>query len=452
MPQSAQRSPLTDRFVASLKPAADDRFEIADSGLPGLSLRVSARSKVFWFRYRRPDSTQARLRLGHYVAPEHAKDDPNALTVAGARMKARKLRTSVDDGLDPSAAKKAAKAEAKAQPIKTLDDLAEAFFAVCESGEYRPARKVKKASTLVGERYSYKTYVKTDLGDVRVEDVTRDAVRTLLRGLVKRGAGVTSNRVRALLHAMFRFAITEERVATNPVAMIPRLVAEAPRERIVSDNELKAIWSALSNPTAFRMPNGTPLQVGLPVRLALKLATLTMQRRSEIAGMRVSDVDLESGLWVLPAESTKSGRQHTVPLGAASLAIIKDALAIRAEDDTPSPFVFPGRNDRKIPIAGSALSQAMRDIRSAIGIDDVTVHDLRRSCSSRLADAGINPHSISLCMNHTGGSGAAAITMRVYVRASFMPERTHAMLTLERLILETVGEREAVGNVVALRG
>ena len=93
---------LTDRSVAALRPTDEHRLELWDADLKGLYLRVSGHSKVWGFRYRRLDGSQPRVRLGRYVPPDQALGDAAALTVAGARAKARKLQTEIDAGRDPS--------------------------------------------------------------------------------------------------------------------------------------------------------------------------------------------------------------------------------------------------------------------------------------------------------------------------------------------------------------
>ena len=432
---------LTDRRVASLKAGPTGRLEVWDEDMRGLFLRVSGKSKVWGYRYRRPDNSQPRVRLGHYVTPEQSGGDPSALTVAGARMKARKLRSLVDDGGDPATDKKIAKAESKAQPIKTVRDLADAYFAACESGEHRPRRKQKRAKTIEGERYTFKKYV-GELADVRVEALSRHAVKELLSKLSRAGLGVTSNRVRALLRGMYAYGVTEGRVETNPVASIEPLAEEKPRQRVLTDDELAKLWAALVDPSGLTKKPGTRgsdrVYVSRPIRIIIQLAALTLQRRGEVAGMRETDLDLDAGVWTIPAEMTKAGRLTKVPLTPNAIALIREAMALRSGK---SAFVFPTRSLDE-PVSAHAISHAMRRIRDGLGIDDITCHDLRRSGASRLAEDGVSPFIISKLLNHAGDSaGAAAITMSVYVRHTYDAEKRQAMEALDRLVMGVVSRR-----------
>ncbi|CAN5416339.1 site-specific integrase [soil metagenome] len=433
---------LTDRTVASAKVAEGDRLELWDTALKGLYLRVSADTKVWGYRYRRPDGSQPRIRMGHYVPPEHAISDTSALTVAGARARARKIQTEVDDGGDPATRRQVAKAEAKAEAIRTVDDLAEAYFNVCETGEYRPSRRRKRPQTIRAERYLFKKYL-TSLGSIRVEALTRDAVRKLLRDLLAAGRGITSNRVRGLLRQIYAWGVLEGRVTRNPAGELADLAEEIPRTRILTDDETRALWKALLDPTGLRrsLPGGRdePVMVSRQVRIAIQLAILTLQRRGEIAAMRIAEVDFTNAVWVIPAEKTKAGRVTAVPLCATAISLIREAISLHTDRGpamAPSPYVFVGRAKDTGHLSPAAISHAMRDIREGIGSPDITTHDLRRSGATRLAIAGVSPFILSKLLNHAGDlGGGSPITMAVYVQHNYLAEKRAAMTQLETLIL-----------------
>lgn len=458
---------LTDRGVRAIKVGAGERAEVWDADCRGLCLRASSTGKRWVFRYRRPDGSQPRITLGDYVPPEDSANNPRALTVAGARARARKLRTEIDDGGDPASAKALEKAEAKGQPIRTVDDLAREYFAACERGEYRPSKRrtQKRPATLKNERWMWEKHLKPWIGDVRVESLSRDAVKKCLRRLLDEGKGVMANRVRGLLQGIYAWANVEGRTDINPARTIDPMAEEKPRSRIVTDTEMKALWAAFKDTSKLQTPDGDKVYVGRPVRIALQLAVLTMQRRAEVATMAVADVDLERGVWRIPAERTKNGRGHVVPLSPTSVALIREAISIAESERLaaggdkpapPSPFVFPGRgNSQAKPIDPAALSHALRDLRASLGIADVTVHDFRRLgatllCGERI---GLSPYTAGLVLNHVSErAGAAAVTLSTYVHSDTMPEKRRAVLALERVILEIVGERESSEKVTTIAG
>lgn len=320
--------------------------------------------------------------------------------------------------------------------------MAEAYFKACETGEYRPSKKRKRPPTITQERYLYNKYLKS-LGRLRVEALTRKAAQQVLRDLLEAGRGVTSNRVRSLLRQIYAWGMLEGRVAINPAGEIDDMAEEKPRERVLTDDETHRLWDALVDPSKLRRPLPTgkdePLMVGRPVRIAIQLAMLTLQRRGEIATMQEDELDFDEKLWVIPAAKTKAGRSTAVPLGDEAIVLIREALALRSPslDEEHRKFVFVGRGSTHASIDPAAISHAMRDVRAAIGIPDITTHDLRRSGATRLAKAGISPFIISKLLNHAGNlGGGAAITMAVYVQHDFLEEKRVAMLTLERSLMD----------------
>ena len=456
------RKRLTDRFVASCRAEEGQRVEFWDEDARGLCLRVSGATKTWIYRYRRADGTQPRVTIGRYVAPDQAlafgDGDGRALTVAGARAEARRLRGLLDQQRDPATERQQARAEAKAQPLKTLDDLSAAYFAACESGEYRPRKKVKRATTLKGERWLYDKHLKPTLGDLRIEAVGREQIRGRLRALVAAGHGVTANRARALLRQMFAWAAQEGRVTSNPAAELAAPVEERPRERVLTDDEIRHLWSALESieglrvPAAAGDPQGDPVTVSRAVRIALQLSLLTGQRRGEIAAMRVDQIDFDRAIWMLPPEATKAGRAHAVPLTPWAIDLLREALALRSRptvdgESVDSPFVFPGkRTPLTQPIGASAISQAVRDLRVALKIADITPHDARRTVATGMAMLGISPLVISKLLNHAPTAAAGAlITQTVYIRHDFAEEKRKALEVWEhhlRSVLEE-GSRAA---------
>ncbi|WP_292071358.1 site-specific integrase [Brevundimonas sp. UBA7534] len=224
------------------------------------------------------------------------------------------------------------------------------------------------------------------------------------------------------------------------------LAEETPRTRVLNDTELRALWRALEDTSGYRRPlpkgRDEALMVGRPIRIAIQLAALLLQRRAEVAEMRVAELDFTERTWTIPAGRTKASRTTVVPLGEFSILLIREALALRpkpADGEKPSPFVFVGRGETPGAIHPSAISHAMRDIRAAIDIPDITVHDLRRSGATRLAKARVSPFILSKLLNHANElGGGSSITMSVYVQHDYLEEKREAIECLERLILAAV--------------
>lgn len=169
------------------------------------------------------------------------------------------------------------------------------------------------------------------------------------------------------------------------------------RERVLSDEELKKVWEATDRCGQF----GT----------IVKLLILTGQRRTEIASLQSSWI--HDNVLTFPAETTKSNRQHTIPL---------EPIARQLLPSHGASLLFPARG-RHVPFNGWSNSKALLDKLS--GVTDWTLHDLRRTFATHLAELGVAPHVIERLLNHVTGtiSGVAAI----YNRYSFMDEMRAAV-------------------------
>src|SRR6185369_16554576 len=153
---------------------------------------------------------------------------------------------------------------------------------------------------------------------------------------------------------------------------------ERRRDRVLSDQEIRHVWKALDRER-------------LPIAVMLKLALLTAQRRTEVLGMRWTELDLEEGWWTIPAERAKNKMAHRVPLTPQALDLLRRIRAL-AEG---SPYVFPGSTDE--PIAN--LQKPMRRIRQRTGTE-FRFHDLRRTAASHMTGIGISRLVVAKILNH----------------------------------------------------
>lgn len=441
---------LTDKAVQAAKAAPGQRLELWDAKVSGLCLRVTDKGAKTWVvRYRTLDGRQPRFTLGPAGS---AKGD---LSLVEARDRASQVRRTAREGGDPAAAKRADVAAARAVTIRTMDDLAETYFTKSEKGTYRATRRGKKAATVQGERGLWKYRLKPELGGRPVDSMTKPILRNLLEDIAE-DAPVQSNRARALLRAMFNFAIHEERVAANPVTGIPAFGDETARDRVLTDEEIKAVWLGLLDPSGLKIGEGEderPLFISPAVRLALRLSLLTLQRRGEVAGMRRDEIRMNESTWTIAKERTKNGKVHVVPLSPEALSVVRQAMDLQ-DPDEPSPFVFPSpwKKLEGRSIDGGALSHALSDLYAALKIEDANLHDLRRTGASAMASERllVPPIVISRVLNHTtDGGGGAAVTTRHYAIHEYASEKRTALDAWARLLTMIV---TGVGaNVTSIR-
>lgn len=439
---------LTDKSVVSAKAKAGQRLELWDSSTPGLCLRVTGSSKVFVYRYRTEDGRQPRLTLGDYSP---------AFTLADAREAAQRARVQVRAGGDPAEERRRGRALAKAQPLKTFNDLADAFLLASERGEWRPRGKTKRDRTIRDERGILRRHARPVLGELRLEAIDRHAIRGLLRSMAAASIGAQTNRTHAVIRQVLAYGVAEERLTVNAAAGLARVAEEKPRSRVLSDDELAALWSGLNNPAELRLPpqdgknEGAKVHVSRPVAIALQLCGLLLQRRGEVAGMRLDELDLEQRTWTIPAARMKGGASHLVPLSARAVELVKEALTLAAEGrEKRPPVVFPGRGDPTRGVHPDTLSHAMQDVVRALSLKPATPHDLRRTGATNMTSErlAIIPFVVSRVLAHrTDTGGAAAVTLAHYALHDFTPEKRRALEGWEDLLLVIVGERAKPSNV-----
>ena len=434
---------LTERHVSSAKAAPGERLELFDQTMAGLVLRVSETGRKSWVvRYRARDGRQPRLTLGTYPA----------LGLADARLQAGDIIQAALKGEDPAAEKRRAKTLALKQPIKTLSDLSDAYFKACRNGDYRARKRAKAESTLKQEEWVFDKYLAETLGGERLEDIDADFIRAAMRKVIAAGAPSQANKCRSVLSQLFNYAIAEERVATNPIARVQKLNDDSVRDRVLKDAELARVWAGLLQPSVLRMTERgveRPVQVGRPVAIALQLATLLLQRRSEISGMTMDELDLEQAVWVIGRDRTKNRREHVVPLPPLAITLIQEARQLALEGGEKTPFVFPSPRDRERPIGGGALTHALGDVYRGVGIENATVHDLRRTGATLLTSerGGQRRFVVSKLLNHTAQEGAAVTG--IYDRHEYLPEKRKALEAWERLLLQIVSRKAASASAAA---
>ena len=238
-----------------------------------------------------------------------------------------------------------------------------------------------------------------------------------------------ANRLLALVRRFFNWAIEVDLLNDNPAAGVKAPHEEKSRERVLNDDELKAVWLTTDD-------------MGRPFGPITQLLILTAQRRDEVVAMRWSEINAKDKVWAIPGKRTKNEKENRVPLCDTALAIIEAQPTIDGSD-----FVFPSaRTPTKNPASG--LSRAKRRLDDASGVAGWRYHDLRRTAASGMARAGIAPHVVEKILNHVGGTlgGVAGI----YNRFGYAAEKRHALETwaahVEGLVNGNIGD-----NVVPIK-
>jgi integrase len=302
--------------------------------------------------------------------------------------------------------------------------------------------------------------------DDAAEDLDRAAVVRALDALTRRRARKDGNggdrikgismtgRTAAYGRAAFAWAMKRDAVRANPFASLAIAKTIAKRERVLSDAELAEIWHAAAD-------------AGQPYGTIVRLLILTGQRRGEVGGMRWDEISDDLATWSLPADRTKNGAPHAVPLSALVRDILQRLLpghgsaVKRAIEElrTAQALVLPGA--RSTPFAGwskckAALDKAIIERRkdaAATGTKPTplppwSLHDLRRTVATSLQRLGVRLEVTEAVLNHISGSrgGIAGI----YQRHDWASEKRAALDAWATHVMAITEGRTSAKNVVTL--
>lgn len=436
----AVRLKFTDRAIAALtKPGPGQRAEYADTETDGLRLRVTASGvKTFSLLRRIRNGPMERVTLGRF---------PDTYKTEAAQRKARVLNGVIAGGANPAAVKRANKGE------PTFADLFD---------EYIERHATPKKGTWREDKAKYRDYLERPLAKKKISKVARTDLSAIHSAITKAGHPAVANRVKALLSSVFGKAVKWGYLDVNPAKGIEGN-SEKSRERFLKPGELPRLFTALEGEA-----NGA-------FRDYFLLALLTGARRDNVRAMRWPDLDLDRGEWAIPM--TKNGEPQRLPLVPEAVSILKarqEASAERAE------YVFPAaRADSKhghmsgeskawrrvldrdeltqlrerIAKAGANadlrgsehLAHALLRLRETakrlkidtqgVRLDDIRIHDLRRTMGSWQARTGASMVIIGKSLGHKSHQSTA-----VYARLDLDPVRA-AMETATSAMLEAARQK-----------
>jgi len=326
------------------------------------------------------------------------------VTLADARVKAATLAAAVKASRDPAVALIEERQRHRATP--TVAELADEYIE-------RWARRRKK--TWEQDRRMLDRDVLPAWGDWTADEVRRRDVRALLDGIASR-APIQANRVLEVIRKMWNFAVEQEILEANPCWQVRRPSRERSRDRVLTAAEIRILWQVLDRELGDGLQPLLGMWPSRPVRLALRLALVTAQRRGEITATRWAEIDLGDGWWTIPATRSKNGLSHRVPLSDLALEIVREILDYTGG----SEFLLP--SPRGGPMKPHALSTAVSRVRSIAGIPRWRGHDLRRTAASGMAAAGTSRQVIGQVLNHVEPGVTA-----VYDRYSYDTEKRVAL-------------------------
>jgi integrase len=403
---------LTNESVAALKLDGKRDLIVFDDATPGFAfrLRAGAAGKTLhsWVLQYRKAGASRRYKLG--------PAGPGGLGVEKARALAKEALAKIWAGQDPSADRAARRDADKLTFAKAVAD-----FLETKQRHLRPNTFAETKRYLTGDYFK-------PLHSMPLDTITRQDVALRIKTIERESGAATAGQARAKLSGFFAEAMQDGLVDSNPVIGARKPPANRPRERVLSDQELAAIWNACGDDNHGRI---------------VRLLILTACRREEIGGMRWGEFAADGTSWTLPAARAKNHRPLTLPMLAAMRTILDTVPKMASREQ-----LFGERS----PDGFQSWDLHKKDLEARSGVAGWQLRDIRRSVATKMADLGIMPHVIEQILNHVSGhkGGVAGI----YNRSSYERE-VRAALALWEDHLRTIvagGERRVLAFPEAAMG
>lgn len=393
---------LTDTAVRQARPR-ERAYKLADGG--GLSLVVTATGSRWWrFDYHFAGRRKT-ISLGTYPK----------VSLARARQAHAQARELLEDGVDPSAQRRAEKAARET----TFAGVADEWLAGT-----RKAWSDAHAETV---RYRLDRYLLPRLGARPIGAIEPPELLAALKPLDDRPD--TARRAKQIAGQVFRYAVAHGLAQRDPTADL-RGVLSAPvtrsRAAITDPRQVGPLLRAIDG------YEGHPV-----VRAALRLLPRVFVRPGELRRMEWVEIDFERAEWRIPAERMKMREAHIVPLARQALTILEDVRPLTGR----GRYVFASVRSARQPLSENTLNAALR--RLGYDKDEMTAHGFRALASSLLNEQGWPPDVIERQLAHAERNKVRA----AYNRASHMGERRRMM----QAWADHLDTLAASANVVALR-
>lgn len=396
---------LTDARIAGLALPVQGQVEYPDNLVRGLRLRVGKSGIKTYILRKKCQGRWLNLTLGRHSV---------RFKLADARKKARDLLVDIEQGKD--VAKKEGEKRKFSSGAGTVRELAEVYLANEVRGKKRSAVEIER---------SFNVYILPEIGDRLADTITRGDVSKLNEKVAyegKRPTPVQARNVHRYLSSFYSWALPRlDALPAHPCrdAWCPK--PPAARDRVLTDRELAALWHSA-------------VEDGYPFGSFVQQLILTGQRRSEVLGATLSELDLNARTWTVPGNRAKNGKANIIPLSAPALALIKDVIK-KADLDTDDPahaerLIFASQTTLENAVSGITRSwnRMRKRADEIIGFEmnHYRIHDIRRTVATGLQRLGIPLVVSEAVLNHQSGSAKTGVAA-VYHHHHFTEEKREAL-------------------------
>jgi integrase len=395
---------LTHRSIEALRPA-EAPYRISDQRCIGLAVRVAPSGVKTWdLAYRiRGSGKVRRVSLGRVTD----------VSLEKSRERANELTSAARAGRDLIAEEEESRAAAASR--LTVEKLIELYVRRRVAGRLRTAkemqRRLNRALSPILRLYA--------------NDIRRRDIRELLDAAADRGIEREAEKRRQTIGAMFRWALSQDIVETDPTAGLKAYDPGTPRDRVLTVQEIEALWKWLDSGAL--APDPTDI---------IKLQLLTGARCGEISGLCAEEIDRDQWTWTLPAARSKNKRPRVTPLVGAARQIIEAQLST-----VHAGPLFTAETGTVLTAAHVGHHLLVR--RNKLPIDKFTTHDLRRTVATMLAEMGVAFDLVAAVVGHQAGGKETRTLVRHYVRTDLIERKVHMLRSWDERLQDIVAGREA---------
>lgn len=377
---------LTENRLRTLKPK-DKSYKVADHR--GLYIEVTPSGGKLWrFRYR-IGNVEKKLAIGPY--PE--------INLKQARNAADAARHSVAEGGDPAFEKRKKKIRDEFLSAQTFEAVAREYI------EQMMVKNGLAQATLVKANY-FLEQLTPAIGNRPIHDIEPFEVLAPLKRLEATGKHETAKKCRSFAGRVFRYGVATTRCKSDPTAMLKGALV-TPRAQhyaaILEPKELGGLLRAIDDYTGY-----------LVTKYALQIAPHVFVRPGELRHADWREIDLEDGVWKIPAGKMKARRPHAVPLSKQVVGYLTELATMLGTEG----YVFPSARSGIRPMSENTLNAAFR--RMGYSKEELTAHGLRATASTFLNESGLwNPDAIERALAH----GDSNVVRGIYHRGKHWDER-----------------------------
>lgn len=357
----------------------------------GLYLEITKAGGRYWRIKYRFAGKEKRLAFGVY--PE--------VSLKSAREAAGAARKLLQNTQDPGEARKEQKAKVVHESRNTLEIVARDWL------EHQAARW--EPITMGRVRASLEADIFPALGSRPMASLKARDVMEAVKAVEARGAADQAGRVLQRVKAIYRWAVTHQRIDINP--MLDLVPSEILKPRIVQHRAALAEKELPDFMRKLAAYDGAPSIV-----LGLRMLMLTACRPGEVRGARWAEIDRKAALWTIPAERMKMRQEHRVPLSRQALEVL-DRIEVYSGD---RELVFPSPYYPSKPLSDNTFNSAL----ARMGYKTIaTAHGFRALFSTVANEHEWNSDVIERQLAHKEQNAIRA----AYHRTTYMTERARLM-------------------------